>query len=72
MSWLDELKVAILNKNNQKILDLIEDLPNFDNTTDLVCARALVGEFIASLEADKERTANAMRQIKQMRVFLED
>lgn len=72
MLWLDELKIAILNKNDEKVLTLIQNLPKFDNIDDLICARELVGEFKKHLEKDKEILAQSMRQMRQARFFLED
>lgn len=72
MSWIDELKIAILNKDDKKVLNLIEDLPKFDNIEDLICARELVGEFIKQLKNDKDSLSKSMLKLKQTRFFLED
>lgn len=72
MSWIDELKIAILNKDDKKVLNLIEDLPKFDNIEDLICARELVGEFIKQLQNDKDSLSKSMLKLKQTRFFLED
>lgn len=72
MSWIDELKIAILNKDDKKVLNLIEDLPKFDNIEDLICARELVGEFIKQLQNDKDTLSKSMLKLKQTRFFLED
>ncbi|RAX53175.1 hypothetical protein CCY99_06165 [Helicobacter sp. 16-1353] len=72
MSWIDELKIAILNKDDEKVLNLIEDLPKFDNIDDLICARELVGEFIKKLQKDRDSLSKSMIKLKQMRFFLED
>ena len=69
--WLNELKIAIINKNDKKVLDLIEDLPNFDNIDDLICARAIVQDFIKKLQDDKNKLSQEMLKLKQTKLFLE-
>lgn len=70
--WLDALKIAILNKDDKKVLTLIEDLPKFDNIDDLICARELVREFINKLQNDKDSLSTSMLKLKQISLFLED
>lgn len=72
MSWLNSLKVAILNNDTQKALNLIETLPNFDNIDDLICARELVGTLLESLKSEKAALSKQMQRIKQAKKFLED
>lgn len=72
MSWLNSLKVAILNNDTQKALNLIETLPNFDNIDDLICARELVGTLLESLKSEKAALAEQLHRVKQAKKFLED
>lgn len=70
MTWLNSLKIAIVNKNTQKALDLIENLPNFDNIDDLICARELVAQLAKELENEKNTLKEAMQKIKRTKQFL--
>lgn len=70
MTWLNSLKIAIVNKNTQKALDLIENLPNFDNIDDLICARELVAQLAKELENEKNTLKEAMQKIKRTKRFL--
>ncbi|MDE6885672.1 MAG: hypothetical protein K2P17_01325 [Helicobacteraceae bacterium] len=70
MTWLNSLKIAIVNKNTQKALYLIENLPNFDNIDDLICARELVAQLAKELENEKNTLKEAMQKIKQTKRFL--
>lgn len=70
--WLNELKISIINKDSQKTIALIENLPKFDSISDLISAREIVGEFIAHLKREKSDLQKAMFQIKQAKKFLED
>ncbi|MBR7118084.1 MAG: hypothetical protein IKC84_01755 [Helicobacteraceae bacterium] len=69
--WLNELKVAVINNNDKNVLDLIEDLPNFDSIDDLICAREIVLSFIKKLQDDKDELYQSMLKLKQTRLFLE-
>lgn len=70
-AWLNELKIASVNKNDKKVLDLIENLPNFDNIDDLICAREIVQSFIQKLQDDRDELYQGMLKLKQTRLFLE-
>ncbi|RDU57832.1 hypothetical protein [Helicobacter sp. MIT 99-5507] len=70
-AWLNELKIASVNKNDKKVLDLIENLPNFDNIDDLICAREIVQSFIQKLQDDRDELYQGMLKLKQARLFLE-
>ena len=69
--WLNELKIAVINNNDKNVLDLIEDLPNFDSIDDLICAREIVLSFIKKLQDDKDELYRSMLKLKQTRLFLE-
>lgn len=69
--WLNELKVAIINKEDEKVLCLIEDLPKFDTIDDLICAREIVRDFIKKLQFEKDALHKGILKLKQTRVFLE-
>lgn len=68
--WLDSLKVAIINKNQAKSLHLIENLPEFSNIDDLLCARELVLQVLERLECEKKELGIKMEKLKQQRRFL--
>lgn len=69
--WLNELKIAIVNNNDKKVFDLIEDLPNFDNIEDLICAKTIVQGFIKKLQDDRNKLSQEMLKLKQTKLFLE-
>lgn len=71
MIWIDELKIAMINKDDDKFLNLIDDLPNFDSTDDLICARVLIGEFIKQKEKEKKSLSATMQKLKKSKFFLE-
>lgn len=71
-SWLDSLKIALVNKNYGSALDLLDNLPHFDKHTDLLCAKALVDELLESLQRDKSTLFTQMEKLKQTKRFLVD
>ena len=71
-SWLDSLKIALVNKNYDSALDLLDKLPHFDKHTDLLCARALVDELLEALQRDKSALSTQMEKLKQTKRFLVD
>lgn len=71
-SWLDSLKIALVNKNYDNALDLLDKLPHFDKSDDLLCARALVDELLEALQRDKSTLSTQMEKLKQTKRFLVD
>lgn len=69
--WLNELKIAIINKDDEKVLCLIEDLPKFDSIDDLICVREIIRDFIKKLQNERDALHKSMLKLKQTRVFLE-
>ena len=71
-SWLDSLKIALVNKNYDSALNLLDKLPHFDKSDDLLCAKALVDELLESLQRDKSTLSTQMEKLKQTKRFLVD
>lgn len=69
-SWLNALKVAIINKNEISAMNLIENLPTFKNINDLQSARELVLQVGAWLECEKKELAIKMEKLKSQKRFL--
>lgn len=73
MNWVDDLKIAIIEKNTQKAYELITNIPSyaFKNLEDLLIAQELISQTIEMLESDKENIQKQMLQIKMAKKFLE-
>lgn len=71
-SWLDSFKIALVNKNYDSALALLDKLPHFETHDDLLCARALVDELSQSLKRDKSALSTQMEKLKQTKRFLVD
>ena len=64
MSWLDSLKVAILQKDAQRAFALIQTLPeSFDDIETMLQARELIAQVLDLLEEEKNHIRIQMLQI---------
>lgn len=71
LSWLDNLKIAILNNNDDLISSLLDNLPGFNEVDDMICAREMLREYLESLKIERSSLKNDMNKIKQIKCFLE-
>ncbi|PAF51011.1 hypothetical protein [Helicobacter sp. 13S00477-4] len=73
MNWVDNLKIAILEKNIQKAYELVLDLPtdSFKDIEEMLIAQELISQAIEMLENDQEILKKQMLQIKMAKKFLE-
>lgn len=68
--WLNALKVALINKNEAQAMNLVENLPAFEDINDLQGARELILQVGAWLEAEKKALAIKMEKLKSQKRFL--
>ncbi len=71
MKWLNDLKLAIINKDIVNIGKLISKIPKITNLAKAGEALALINEAISIVDAEKQNTLNALNKIKQTKAFLE-
>ena len=71
MSWLSELKVAIVSKDPQKISDLIDAMPEFEKVEQMQEALFLIKEAYIMMNELKSQTLTQREQIKKNIDFLE-
>lgn len=71
-SWLNALKIALVNKQTDNALALLDNLPQFNSQDDLLCARALVEELLESLQREKSALSKQMEKLKQTKIFFDD
>lgn len=70
MSWLDQFKIAIANKDSEQILFLIDSMPsNFKTLDDMLCALSLTKEAINLINFKQNILANEMTKIKKVRKY---
>ncbi|ASM38599.1 MAG: hypothetical protein SPI03_05775 [Campylobacter sputorum] len=70
MSWLDNFKIAIANKDSEKILLLIDSMPsNFKTVDDMLSALSLTKEALNLINFEKDSLANDIKKLKSVRKY---
>ncbi|SFV51117.1 hypothetical protein MNB_SM-7-130 [hydrothermal vent metagenome] len=70
MDWLNELKVAIVSKNPQKISSLLDRMPTFEKLQQMQEALYLLKEAYTIIDDLKSKTLIQRNQIKKNIQFL--
>lgn len=68
--WLTSIKIAIIEKNTDKLNLLLEESPKFENKQDIEEAMYLLREASELVHTLKDETATSMKQIKKNLDFL--
>ena len=63
--WLNNLKIAIIEKNTDNIDKLLTTTPEFTNTKEIETVMYLLKEASALIYALKDETADTMLKIKK-------
>jgi len=64
LSWISELKIAIINSELDKIVELYESMPDFDDTEEMQEASALIKQAIESLQTECDTLEKSMNRYK--------
>jgi len=70
MTWLNSLKIAIIEEDIIKISSLTKKLPNYTSKQRAEEALALIGEAIKLVDNKKIETLESMNKIKQTKAYL--
>ncbi len=70
MQWINELKIAIVEENEEKIEKLIQELPSFDDVQTMQNAAYLMKEAHILLSLKKDALASSLIKIKKQKEFL--
>ncbi len=71
-TWLDNLKIAIINKKIDNLVELSKELPTFDSLEDLKTAQALVVQARDLIIKEQSKVAQDMKKNRQIKNFLEN
>ncbi len=69
MSYISELKLAVINGDLKKMEELSDIIFKSDNLAELKQASAMIGEAIKLLEKERASTLTAMKNIQKMRQY---
>ncbi|WP_458701417.1 hypothetical protein ACKGJI_04710 [Sulfurospirillum sp. 1307] len=71
MTWLNKLKIAVIEEDIETIGELMKTPPSFsDDITSAKEALALVNEAINLVEASKAKVLEDMNKIRKTKAFL--
>lgn len=70
MEWNNQLKIAIIEKNEEKIEKLIQTLPTFESLEQMEEAAYLMQEVHTFLSSKKDEFAHKLVQFKKQKEFL--
>jgi len=68
--WLTNIKIAIVEKNVDKLDYLLDEVPQFENKYDMEEAMYLLGEAAELVYTLKDETEHSMKQMKKNIDFL--
>ena len=69
-TWINNLKIAIIEKDIKHIANTIKKLPKFEDLDRAKEALSLIGLAIEIVESEKQKTLETMKKIKQTKEFL--
>ena len=69
-TWINNLKIAIIEKDIGRIASIIKELPEFKNLDRAKEALSLIGLAIEIVDNEKQKTLKTMKKIKQTKEFL--
>ena len=68
--WLHSLKIAIVEKNSDRLHELMDNLPQLQSQEEITSALILLDEAKQVIESLRDETALAMSKIKKSSDFL--
>jgi hypothetical protein len=68
--WINDLQIAIVEKDTDKLDELLETLPEFKNKEEIEKAAYLLKEALSLLYTLRDETSESMKQIKKNLDFL--
>ena len=70
MSWINDLKIAVIEEDIENISSMTSSLPKFKDINDAKEALGLIEEAIKIVKNRREETLETMNKIKKTRAFL--
>ena len=68
--WLTRLKIALVEKDTEKLSELMENIPKLESVDEMQEARYLIKEAQELVYTLQNNTSASMKQIKQNLTFL--
>ncbi len=71
MKWLEEFKIALVQKNYKKIDELSRNLPTFEKVDEMITASALLESAKEIIKQEQKELSKNMSELKRSRKFFE-
>lgn len=71
MNWLNSLKIAIVEKNIDRIEELMGTMPEFESVDDMKSASALLEESMIIVQGERLDLSKKMIELKKSKKFLQ-
>lgn len=68
--WLNQLKVAVVQKDLKSLERLLDDIPTLDDPKEIENVNYLLAEAMEIVKSLQDETSDAMRQIQKNIKFL--
>ena len=68
--WLNQLKVAVVQKDTELLSSLLDNIPTLEDAKDIETTLYLLNEATTLTQELKDETATSMKQIKKNIDFL--
>lgn len=72
LPWMNNLKIAVIEKDIERIGALIQNVPSFSDIDEAKEALILIQESIILVDTEKNKMMEIMKKIKQTKVFLQN
>ncbi len=69
--WLERFKLAVIELDENRIENMIDNMPSFDNLDQMQTALALMAEAKESLKKEAKSIKDNMIKIKKNKAFLD-
>jgi hypothetical protein len=67
LEWINQLKIAVIEKNESKIDSLIQAMPQFETYKEMESAAYLLQEAHTFLSSEKDKIASNLLKIKKQK-----
>ncbi len=68
--WLTEFKIALVDDDREKMIELNENLPTFEKIEQMKEAQAYIAEAIRRLHSSREEVRSNMKKLQKTKSFL--
>jgi propanediol dehydratase large subunit len=71
-SYLNELKVAVINEDIKKLEKIIDKTPEFSSVEEAKEIRAFMDKAVKLLQKEKNKLSSEMQKIKKLQTFYQE